>query len=152
MVIDPVKYTVSISYKCGTASGTLWHDGCNSNGRTELLSLGRKTKLLGEEEMKKTLVTMTLAATMLFGATFANAGIIIGDSPSAEPCKATSKEGIIIGNGIIIGDRANIGIIIGNIVSSLEGIIIGDSADTDCKEAPKDGIIIGNSPGIIIGN
>jgi hypothetical protein len=125
--------------------GTPWHGGCNREGRTKLLSLGGKQKL-GEEKMKKTLTTITLAATMLFGATFANAGIIIGDLSETKPCTEASKE------GIIIGDRSTVGIIIGDIASTIEGIIIGDKSDKQCQDGAKEGIIIGNEPGIIIGD
>ena len=83
--------------------------------------------------MKKTLTTMTLAATMFFGATFANAGIIIGDLREDKPCTVKVDSGIIIGDvGIIIGD--------------LVGIIIGDLKDDSCKAETKTnvGIIIGD--------
>lgn len=95
--------------------------------------------------MKRTFTTLTLAATLMFGATFANAGIIIGDSADTKPCEETSKE------GIIIGDRSAIGIIIGDLADAIEGIIIGDKADENCTS--KEGIIIGDrTEGIIIGD
>ncbi len=73
--------------------------------------------------MKKTILTITLAMIMTFGATFANAGIIIGDK-STEPCANTETDGIIIGDlleffGIIIGDAPQA-------CSQTDGIIIGD--------------------------
>ena len=78
--------------------------------------------------MKKTITTITLAFIMTFGATFANAGIIIGDK-SGQECGNT-KEGIIIGD----------------FLQELFGIIIGDKSGDTCKE----GIILGD--GIIIGD
>jgi hypothetical protein len=80
--------------------------------------------------MKKTLTAITLAMTLAFGATIANAesGIIIGDQPT--PCTAT--------DGIIIGDMFT------TIVNTIEGIIIGDTANTDPCTAQTDGIIIGD--------
>ena len=75
--------------------------------------------------MKKTITTITLAMIMAFGATFANAGIIIGDAPT--PCSQT--------DGIIIGDMFT------KIISQIEGIIIGD-APKPCTQT--DGIIIGD--------
>lgn len=100
--------------------------------------------------MKKTLTTLTLAAAMMFSASIANAGIIIGDS-ATKPCEDV-KEGIIIGDrteGIIIGDRAE-GMFFG-VKLALEGIIIGDRSEKTC--APKEGIIIGDrTEGIIIGD
>lgn len=73
--------------------------------------------------MKKTITTITLATIMAFGATFANAGIIIGDK-AEETCKSTATDGIIIGDlleifGIIIGDQSTT-------CTETDGIIIGD--------------------------
>ena len=71
--------------------------------------------------MKKTLTAITLAITLAFGATFANAGIII-ESPAPPACE---KDGIIIeGLGIII---EAFGIIIeksGTPCTTTDGIII----------------------------
>jgi hypothetical protein len=75
--------------------------------------------------MKKTLTTITLATILAFGATFANAGIIIGDQHQ-DPCNTQT-------DGIIIGDFFT------KIISSIEGIIIGD-APKPCSQT--DGIII----------
>jgi len=77
--------------------------------------------------MKKTITLITLAITLAFGATFANAGIIIGDQ-SQDPCKTAT-------DGIIIGDMFT------KIISQIEGIIIGD-APKPCTQT--DGIIIGD--------
>jgi hypothetical protein len=73
--------------------------------------------------MKKTITTITLAIIMTFGATFANAGIIIGDK-SAPACSGNE--------GIIIGD-----------ILELFGIIIGDKS-APCTTTDTDGIIIGD--------
>jgi hypothetical protein len=75
--------------------------------------------------MKNTITTITLAITLAFGATFANAGIIVSDSPSP----ACEKDGIIIeGLGIIIeGLGKGLGIIIekpGTPCTATDGIII----------------------------
>ncbi len=87
--------------------------------------------------MKKTVTTITLTLVMTLGATFANAGIIIGDAADTGKCTATdkSKDGIIIGDitGIIIGD--------------IMGIIIGDSKggdQTPCVAKEKNGILVGD--------
>jgi len=78
------------------------------------------------KNIKNTLRAGTMLAVIAFGATFANAGIIIGgfSDPNPNPCKVTTK-GIIIGGftGIIIG--------------GFTGIIIGGAKDEGC------GIIIG---------
>ena len=51
--------------------------------------------------MKKTLTSITLAIVLMFGATFANAGIIVTDAPA--PSTSADKSGIIIlKDGIII--------------------------------------------------
>jgi len=77
------------------------------------------------KNIKNTLRAGTMLAVIAFGATFANAGIIIGglSDPNPDPCKDT--KGIIIGGltGIIIG--------------GFTGIIIGGAKDEGC------GIIIG---------
>ncbi len=91
--------------------------------------------------MKKTLTTLTLAATLAFGST------------------VTFAEGIIVGDragGIIVGDRATPcsdvkeGIIVGDFLSWVEGIIVGDSVSNDCDT--KEGIIVGDREGIIVGD
>lgn len=53
--------------------------------------------------MKKTIATLALATVMLFGSTFANAGIIITDRANNEVTD-TNRDGIIIFDrtGIII--------------------------------------------------
>ena len=79
--------------------------------------------------MKKTITTITLAMVMAFGATFANAGIIIGDR-SANPCD-TQKDGIIIGDMFT------------QVIGQIYGIIIGDAPKTSPCTA-TDGIIIGD--------
>lgn len=100
--------------------------------------------------------TTLMIATLMFGATAVNAGIIIGDRTSsatkdANSCEETKTEFSFAGlletaatfakTGIIIGDRN--GIIIGD----RNGIIIGDRGSNDTC-----GIIIGDRNGIIIGD
>jgi hypothetical protein len=97
--------------------------------------------------MKRTFVTLTLAAIMTLGSTFANAGLLVSDRPSTNgeiaPCKpARASAGIII-------EKAIFGIIIermGIIIES-PGIIIEKSST--CNSTTKDGIII-EKAGIII--
>ncbi|MDI1243477.1 MAG: hypothetical protein PSX80_16305 [bacterium] len=97
--------------------------------------------------------TMLMLVTLMFGATAANAGIIVGgrtdgatSSTDTNPCEEKTdplssvldfvKAGIIVGGrmGIIVGGR--MGIIVGGRTS--------DSQDT-C------GIIVGGRTGIIVG-
>ena len=108
--------------------------------------------------------TTLMIATLMFGATAANAGIIVGDRTSSatkdtNPCEETktdytsmglletvatfAKTGIIVGdrNGIIVGDRS--GIIVGDrSTNDTCGIIVGD----------RNGIIVGDRNGIIVGD
>ncbi len=94
--------------------------------------------------MKNTIATITLALVFTFGATFANAGILIGDrTVTPTPCSDTKE-------GILIGDRSAVGILIGDFAAYLEGILIGDKA-TPCSDV-KDGILIGDRSGILIGD
>lgn len=87
--------------------------------------------------------TMLMLVTLMFGATAANAGIIIGGRTDAEPNPCEEKEGDAVKalfetaltfakTGIIIGGRT--------------GIIIGGKSSQDTC-----GIIIGGKTGIIIG-
>jgi hypothetical protein len=84
--------------------------------------------------MKKTITTITLAITILFGATFANAGILLTD-------RTTNSVGILVTDrsnsaaGILVTDRQNQlctagkGIVVTDIlgtVSSIVGILITD--------------------------
>ncbi|MFZ1700400.1 MAG: hypothetical protein WBO10_04165 [Pyrinomonadaceae bacterium] len=90
--------------------------------------------------MKKIFATLTLAATMMFGATFANAdGIIILDKADGQ---CNTKDGIIIldrTEGILVSDFAS-GVVFG-IQAAFEGILVSDKL-TPCTETKKDGIII----------
>src|SRR5213592_1269193 len=100
--------------------------------------------------MNRTLTTITLALVLTFGATIANAGIIVGDKAQGS----CGKNGIIVGDapigGIIVGDLVAPGIIISDLVSGIAGIIVSDrkGGSTPCKN----GIIVGDSPtsGIIV--
>ncbi len=76
--------------------------------------------------MKNTITTLTLAMTLAFGATFANAGILVSDGPATGSCDSSS-------NGIIIE-----GLITGIIIEAA-GIII-ETSGTPCTTS--DGIII----------
>ena len=101
--------------------------------------------------MKKVFTTIALATVFTFGATFANAGIIMGDA-SAPATTCSDKDGIIYGgrDGIIYGGRGVTGII-ADVISEIEGIIYGGkSAEAPCS-TEKDGIIYGGRDGIIYG-
>jgi len=66
--------------------------------------------------MKKTLSTIALATVLLFGSTFANAGIIIAGAPAQDPGDTCTDNG---------GDTGLIGIII----AGYTGIIIAGRTD-----------------------
>src|SRR5258707_907360 len=102
--------------------------------------------------MNKKLTTITLALVLTFGATIANAGIIISDKAQGS----CGKNGILVSDaptaGIIISDLMAPGIIISDLVSGVAGIIISDrkGGSSPCKngilvsdsDAPAGGIII----------
>jgi len=97
--------------------------------------------------MKKTITTITLAAIMTFGTTFANAGIITaGRSADNSTCSQT-KDGIITAgrDGIITAGRGGIitAGLTGIIVAGLTGIITAGLTDSDTVpcNADRDGII-----------
>lgn len=91
--------------------------------------------------------TMLMLVTLMFGATAANAGIIVGgrtaaDSEKTNPCEETkdpslsgilselvgfAKSGIIVGGrmGIIVGGRTSDQDTCGIIVGGRTGIIVG---------------------------
>lgn len=87
--------------------------------------------------MKKTLTTITMAAILTLGSTFANAGIIVAGR-AADNC--TSRDGIIVAgrDGILVSDA------VGIIVAGLTGIIVAGAADSTPCTAPTDtdGIIV----------
>jgi len=96
---------------------------------------------LEKKKMKKTFTAFTLALVTVFGASFAQAGILISDAPS--------RDGIIVGDnrceqpqstGIIISDAP--GIIVGDFAEFIGGIIVGDYADSDCGTTERTGILI----------
>lgn len=86
--------------------------------------------------MKKTLTAITLAIVLMFGTTFANAGIIIAgaDAKTEEPCKDDGK------------DTGLVGIIIAGIIIAKTGIIIAKTGIiiAGARQDPNDtcGIII----------
>lgn len=97
--------------------------------------------------MKKTIATITLAAIMTLGTTFANAGIIVaGRGVDNNTCSQT-KNGIIVAgrDGIIVAGRDGIIVagITGIIVAGITGIIVAglDDSTTPCS-ANRDGIIV----------
>ena len=91
--------------------------------------------------MKKTIGTITLAVVMTFGATFANAGILVADR-AARPCEeATATTGK---KGIIVFGRS-IGIIVFGAAAYMNtGIIVFGEKDSSCADATE------KSPGIIV--
>lgn len=74
-----------------------------------------------------------MATVFTFGATFANAGILVGDrSTTTAPCTA-EKDGILVGD------------IFGGFIGFLEGILVGDRAATPSTcSSDKDGILVGD--------
>ncbi len=92
--------------------------------------------------MKKTITTITLAAIMTLGTTFANAGIIVAGRGVDNNTCSQSKDGIIVAgrDGIIVAGLTGI------IVAGLTGIIVAglddSSTTTPCTTADKDGIIV----------
>ena len=100
--------------------------------------------------MKKTFTAFTLALVTVFGASFAQAGILISEAPSRDGiivgdnrCNDTGRDGIIISDapGIIISDAP--GIIVGDFAEVIGGIIVGDYADPGCgTTTERAGILI----------
>lgn len=83
--------------------------------------------------MKKAITTFTLAAILMMGSTFANAGIIVAgatdDTGKSDPCVETTKDF----TGIIVAGLTGI------IVAGFTGIIVAGVKD----EAPVNcGIIV----------
>jgi len=81
--------------------------------------------------MKNLLAVLTMTIALTFGATFANAGIIINNATGETPCTESKDKtdwGIIINN------------ITGIIINNLTGIIINNATD----ETVNCGIIIDN--------
>lgn len=83
--------------------------------------------------MKKTLTTLLLATVLTFGATFANAGIIvagIASNGSGDPCTAqeTARDGIIVAGikGIIVAGFTGI------IVAGVEDVIVAGDKEQTC--------------------
>jgi hypothetical protein len=86
--------------------------------------------------MKKTLTALAFAIVLMFGTTFANAGIIIAGAPaqdSGNQCTESDRSGIIIAGvaGIIIAGVTGTGIIIAGLTddsnpADCSGILISD--------------------------
>ena len=75
----------------------------------------------------------------------------MGDASSPTTTTCSDKDGIIYGgrDGIIYGGRGVSGVI-ADVISGIEGIIMGDTVATPCS-TDKDGIIYGGRDGIIYG-
>ncbi len=88
--------------------------------------------------MKKTIATLTLALVMTFGATFANAGILISDA-TATPCTQTETKN----DGIIIFGKTGIIIF---------GFVIVGEKEKPCADTSKGGIVVSDiaNTGILI--
>lgn len=81
--------------------------------------------------MKNTFTAITLATVLTFGATLANAGIIIGDKAAPAPCKEVSTYGILVSDSPMLS----------GVLTAIAGIIIGDKpAPSTCVE--KNGILV----------
>jgi hypothetical protein len=91
--------------------------------------------------MKNTIATFTLAIVLTFGATFANAGIMVSDA-KVNPCATETKGGIIVTNspGIIVTNAPG-GIIVTNIVNAILGIIVTNKP-APCKSVDRNGIMV----------
>ncbi|MFN0279226.1 MAG: hypothetical protein ACKVRN_11565 [Pyrinomonadaceae bacterium] len=89
--------------------------------------------------MKKTITTIAMAMVFTFGATFANAGILVGDRGTTQTTCTTSEK-----DGILVGDRSAIGILVGDIIGFIDGILVGDrTAPAQCS-SDRDGILVGD--------
>lgn len=98
--------------------------------------------------MKNAFATIALTLTVLFAASFVNAGIIVTDRADNGGC-STDRTGIIVTDrasaGIIVTDAP--GIIVtdlpGIIVTDLAGIIVTDNAEQACGgDVTRNGILI----------
>lgn len=89
--------------------------------------------------MKKTITTITLAIVMTFGATLANAGILVSDRSANNSCE-DQKDGIIIAgrDGIIIAGRE--GIIIAGF-TFIANVFTTNTGSTPCTAA-RDGMLV----------
>lgn len=91
-----------------------------------------------------------MAAIMTFGATFANAGIIVAGRTADQPCTTQSSDrtGIIVaglagtGTGIIVAGLAGTGIIVAGLAGT--GIIVAGATDSPCTTTTESrtGIIV----------
>ncbi len=80
------------------------------------------------KKLQKIVASFTLVTILLFGSTFANAGIIVAglNDSDAEPC--TEKIDVKLDHGIIVAGFTGI------IVAGFTGIIVAGAVDTqvDC--------------------
>lgn len=124
-------------------------------GQQEADNFRDKLKKLEKKKMTKLkgfIPTTLMLFTLMFGATAANAGIIVGDRTGSTgkdetTCEKQENPGVVTSflgkvatfftTGIIVGDRTGI------IVGDRTGIIVGDRT---C------GIIVGDKTGIIVGD
>lgn len=92
--------------------------------------------------MKKTITAITLALVLTFGATFANAGILVSNGPAATDCKAEQDGGIVKD--------------IKDVIKEILGILVSNrpvAAETPCtQEVDKNGILVSDRNGILVSN
>ena len=92
-------------------------------------------------KMKNAIKAVTLVTVIMFGTTFASAGIIVGGRAETETkCQSVEKAGIIVGGRGIFGD----------ILDAIAGIIVGGKGEkeTTCNE--KSGILVSDRTGILV--
>ena len=96
--------------------------------------------------MKKTLTTVTLALVLSFGATIANAGILVADrSIRQTTCSETASQDK--GGKFVFGRNTGI-IVFGAAITYLNtGIIVFGAKDTSCTEPEPQSL---GSTGIIV--
>ena len=98
--------------------------------------------------MRKTITAITLAIVLALGTTFANAGIIVVGRSEAVDTKTQQCDPT---------EKSEAGIIVVGITTLLEeitGIIVVGSPDSSkgntCTAVKKDGLLLSDSPGLLL--
>lgn len=100
--------------------------------------------------MKNTIKAITLAMVLTFGATFANAGLLVSDRSisTGTTCSDTTREGVIVAgrDGLLVSDR-NAAIFTGikSLLQSLTGVIVAgrDTRTEPCNtNGRKGGLLV----------
>jgi hypothetical protein len=92
IVTEALTYVNRTSYKQLSSHQSLWHGPCNRKGNWKQGAQKIKRRREKMKNLTNTFAAIVMMFVIVFGTTFANAGIIIAKSETPEPtCNTTGS-------------------------------------------------------------